>query len=56
MPRLTKEQIAITVIENADPKDWGFIAGQLVGASMAYTLGQKIHQIVARIKTSEKGN
>ncbi|ALY09820.1 hypothetical protein KDI96_gp38 [Arthrobacter phage Gisselle] len=56
MPRLTKEQIAITVIENANPKDWGWIAGQLVGASLAHNLGLKVHQIVSKLKAEKKDN
>ncbi|AZS09244.1 hypothetical protein SEA_OURGIRLNESSIE_37 [Arthrobacter phage OurGirlNessie] len=56
MPRLTKEQVAITVIENANPKDWGWIAGQLVGASLAHNLGLKVHDIVSKIKTQKKAN
>ncbi|ATW58753.1 hypothetical protein KDJ07_gp39 [Arthrobacter phage Urla] len=56
MPKLTKEQIAITVIENANPKDWGWIAGQLVGASLAHNLGLKVHQIIHKLKTEKKVN
>ncbi|AZF98662.1 hypothetical protein SEA_RIOVINA_38 [Arthrobacter phage Riovina] len=39
MPKLTKHRIALTVLENADPKDLGYIAGKLVAASMVLGLG-----------------
>ncbi|ASZ74352.1 hypothetical protein SEA_KINGBOB_38 [Arthrobacter phage KingBob] len=50
MPKLIKHRIAATVIENADPKDLGYIAGQLIAANLALNLGTPKAAVVANFK------
>ncbi|ALY09188.1 hypothetical protein SEA_CHRIDISON_37 [Arthrobacter phage Chridison] len=55
MPKLTKQRIAATVIENADPKDLGYIAGQLIAANMTLSMGVPHAAVVANFKkTADK--
>ncbi|ALY09996.1 hypothetical protein FDH62_gp38 [Arthrobacter phage Pumancara] len=50
MPKLTKHRIVATVVENADPKDLGYITGQLIAANMTMVMGVPRAAVIANFK------
>ncbi|ALY10765.1 hypothetical protein SEA_SUPPI_40 [Arthrobacter phage Suppi] len=44
--KVTKEQALATVLEFADPQDWGWIGGAVVGAGISAKLGTPVRKLI----------